>query len=48
MRLHLKMRLQKLLDNHCYWPYLRAISVGAIGANVTLVVQRAPHNEHHS
>ena len=36
-RLHFKMRAQKLLDNHFIQPYLGAISMGAIRANVTLL-----------
>ena len=48
-RLHLKLCMQKLLDNHVtVRPYLGAISMGVIGVNVTLVVLRAPHSEHHS
>ena len=29
------------------WPYLGAISMGAIGGNVTLFALRVPHYEHH-
>ena len=41
------MRVKNCLTTVAIRPYLGAISMGAIGANVTLVVLQVPHYEHH-
>ena len=40
-KLHLKMHVQKLLDNCCYSAILKGISMGAIGANATFIALQA-------
>jgi len=46
-RLHLKNARKNCLTTVAIRPYLGAISMGAIGANVTLFARRVPHYEHH-
>ena len=41
------MRIKNCLTTVAIRPYLGTISMGAIGVNVTLVVLRVPHLEHH-